>query len=173
MAGTISRAERARGVALSTPAGFLAFGFGSGLSPWAPGTVGTLAAFLPALFLVQLPTGLAVLIILLAFALGIHLCSVTGRALGEHDHGGMVWDEFVGFWLVLVFVPFDWAWWLAAFVVFRVFDIHKTWPIRWLDRRVQGGFGVMLDDLIAGVYSLIVLLTAEWLLTGSVQAIGI
>jgi len=173
MAGTISRAERARRVALATPSGFLAFGFGSGLSPLAPGTVGTIAAVFPALFLVQIPTGLALLIVLVAFAVGIHLCSVAGKALGEHDHGGMVWDEFVGFWLVLLYVPFDWAWWLAAFVVFRIFDILKPWPIRWLDRRVQGGFGVMLDDLIAGLYALIIMGLAEWLLTGSVQAFGI
>jgi phosphatidylglycerophosphatase A len=165
MAGTTSSAEQTRRVALSTPAGFLAFGFGSGLSPRAPGTVGTVAAILPALFLVQLPAGLALLIIALAFVVGIHLCGVTGRALGEHDHGGMVWDEFVGFWLVLLYLPFDWIWWLAAFVVFRFFDILKPWPIRWLDRRVQGGFGVMLDDLIAGFYSLLVLLPVEWLIS--------
>ncbi len=167
MAGTTSRAERARGVALATPAGFLAFGFGSGLSPLAPGTVGTVAAILPALFLVQMPLMLGLAVVLLSFVVGIWLCGVTGQALGEHDHGGMVWDEFVGFWLVLICLPFDWAWWLAAFVVFRVFDILKPWPIRWLDRRVQGGFGVMLDDLLAGIYALAVLLPAEWLLTGS------
>lgn len=173
MAGTISRAERARSVALSTPAGFLAFGFGSGLSPFAPGTAGTVAAVVPALFLVQVPLEIALAIVFAAFVLGIYLCGVTGRALGEHDHGGMVWDEFVGFWLVLVFVPFDGVWWLAAFVVFRVFDILKPWPIRWLDRRVQGGFGVMLDDLLAGLYALIVLLVSERLLTGSIQSVGI
>jgi len=158
MDGTISRAERARRVALATPTGFLAFGFGSGLSPVAPGTAGTLAALLPALFLVQIPLWLGVVVVAVSFLIGIYLCRVTGDALGEHDHGGMVWDEFVGLWLVLLFVPFDWAWWLAAFVLFRLFDILKPWPIRWLDRRVPGGFGVMLDDLIAGLYALAVLL---------------
>jgi len=173
MDGTISRAERARHVALTTPSGFLAFGLGSGLSPLAPGTAGTIAAVLPALFLVQIPWPVGLAIVALSFVVGIWLCGVAGRALGEHDHGGMVWDEFVGFWLVLLFVPFDWIWWLAAFFVFRVFDILKPWPIRWLDRRVQGGFGVMLDDLIAGFYSLAILLTCEWLLLGSIQSVGI
>ena len=149
-------------MALATPAGFLAFGFGSGLSPRAPGTVGTLAALPFAVLLVQLPLWVGLLVILLAFVAGIYLCSVTGRALGVHDHGGMVWDEFVGFWLVLVFLPFHWAWWLAAFGLFRLFDIVKPWPIRWLDRHIGGGLGVMIDDVLAGVYALVPLLLFEW-----------
>jgi len=158
MDGITSSADRTRAIALGTPTGFLAFGLGSGLSPYAPGTVGTVAALLPALFLVQLPLWIGLLLVGLAFVVGIHLCQVTGNALGVHDHGGMVWDEFVGVWLVLLFMPFNWAWWLAAFVVFRLFDILKPWPIRWLDRKVPGGFGVMLDDLLAGVYTLVCLL---------------
>jgi phosphatidylglycerophosphatase A len=151
-------------VALSTPAGFLAFGFGSGLSPKAPGTVGSLAAMPFAVVLVQMPLWASLGVVLIAFAAGIHLCSVTGRALGVHDHGGMVWDEFVGFWLVLLFIPFHWAWWLAAFALFRLFDIAKPWPIRWLDRRVGGGLGVMIDDVLAGVYALLPLvLLQRWL----------
>jgi len=149
---------------LSTPAGFLAFGFGSGLSPKAPGTVGSLAAMPFAVVLVQMPLWASLGVVLIAFAAGIHLCSVTGRALGMHDHGGMVWDEFVGFWLVLLFIPFHWAWWLAAFALFRLFDIAKPWPIRWLDRRVGGGLGVMIDDVLAGVYALLPLvLLQRWL----------
>ncbi|MEE4331063.1 MAG: phosphatidylglycerophosphatase A [Wenzhouxiangella sp.] len=151
-------------MALSTPAGFLAFGFGSGLSPKAPGTVGSLAAMPFAVVLVQMPLWASLGVVLIAFAAGIHLCSVTGRALGVHDHGGMVWDEFVGFWLVLLFIPFHWAWWLAAFALFRLFDIAKPWPIRWLDRRVGGGLGVMIDDVLAGVYALLPLvLLQRWL----------
>lgn len=149
---------------MSTPAGFLAFGFGSGLSPKAPGTVGSLAAMPFAVVLVQMPLWASLGVVLIAFAAGIHLCSVTGRALGMHDHGGMVWDEFVGFWLVLLFIPFHWAWWLAAFALFRLFDIAKPWPIRWLDRRVGGGLGVMIDDVLAGVYALLPLvLLQRWL----------
>ena len=164
MDGITSSTKRVRAVALGTPSGFLAFGCGSGLSPIAPGTVGTLAGFLPALFLTQVPLWIGCLLLLGAFFLGIYLCQVTGKALGVHDHGGMVWDEFVGFWMVLLFVPFDWRWWLAAFILFRAFDILKPWPIRWLDRRVDGGFGVMLDDLIAGIFALAILLPALRLL---------
>jgi len=164
MDGITSNSKRVRAVALGTPSGFLAFGFGSGLSPVAPGTAGTLAGVLPALFLTQIPLWIGCLLLLGAFFLGIYLCQVTGKALGVHDHGGMVWDEFVGFWMVLLFVPFDWRWWLAAFILFRAFDILKPWPIRWLDRRVDGGFGVMLDDLIAGIFALAILLPALRLL---------
>ena len=83
-----------------------------------------------------------------------------------HDHGGIVWDEFVGIWLVLVLVPFHWAWWLAAFVAFRFFDVAKPWPIGWLDRRVGGGFGIMVDDLIAAIYAVAVLWWAVgWLVS--------
>ncbi len=160
--GITLAAERASQVALSTPTGFLAFGFGSGLSPIAPGTVGTLAAMLPALLLVQLPVWIGLLTVALAFAAGIYLCNVAGRALGVHDYGGIVWDEFVAMWLVLVLVPVDWRWWLAAFLAFRFFDILKPWPIRWLDQHVHGGVGVMIDDVLAALYALAVL----WLVAG-------
>ena len=145
-------------LALATPSAFLAFGFGSGLSPKAPGTVGTVAALIPALVLVQLPLAWSLPVIALSFIVGIVICEWTGQKLGVHDHGGIVWDEFVAMWLVLVFVPFHWAWWLAAFVLFRFFDVIKPWPIRWLDRRVHGGFGVMIDDIIAALFTLAVLL---------------
>lgn len=160
--GTISDPVDTRRIALATPSGFLAFGFGSGLSRYAPGTAGTVAALLPAVLLVQLPFWPALAIVVLAFLVGIYLCGVTGQALGVHDHGGIVWDEFVSMWLVLLFVPFHWAWWLAAFILFRLFDILKPWPIRWLDRRVHGGFGVMIDDVLAAVYALVILLPAAW-----------
>jgi len=154
---TLNRAETRR-IALATPSGFLAFGLGSGLSPVAPGTVGTVAAIPLAAVLLQLPFWIALATIAVAFLVGVWICGVTGRALGVHDHGGIVWDEFVGLWLVLLFVPFEWTWWLAGFVLFRFFDILKPWPIRWLDRRVHGGFGVMIDDVLAAVYALIPLL---------------
>jgi phosphatidylglycerophosphatase A len=82
--------------------------------------------------------------------------------LGIHDHGGMVWDEMVAYWLVVAFVPFHWLWWFAAFVIFRFFDIVKPWPIRYIDQKVSGGFGIMLDDILAAVYTLALLTPAIW-----------
>ncbi len=156
--------SRVRQVALGTPTGFLAFGFGSGLSPIAPGTVGSLAALVLALPLAALPLWLGLAVVVLAFFVGIQLCGETARRLGVHDYGGIVWDEFVGMWLVLVLLPFEALWWLAAFLLFRLFDVLKPWPIGWLDRRIHGGLGIMLDDGLAAVYALIVLLPAQaWL----------
>ncbi|MDT8450680.1 MAG: phosphatidylglycerophosphatase A [Wenzhouxiangellaceae bacterium] len=146
-------ARKLRAVALGTPAGLLAFGFGAGLSPKAPGTAGTLAGMLLALPLTGLPDWAGLAIVALAFVAGIPICERTSHALGVHDHGGIVWDEVAGIWLVLMTVPFHWAWWLGAFIAFRVFDIAKPWPIGWLDRRVTGGFGIMVDDLIAAFYA--------------------
>jgi len=142
-----------RAVALSTPSGFLAFGFGSGLSPRAPGTVGTLLGMVLAIPLIGMPLWAGALAVALSFVAGILICERASKALGVHDHGGIVFDEFVGIWLVLLFVPDHWVGWLAAFVAFRLFDIAKPWPIGWLDRRVHGGFGIMIDDVIAGVYA--------------------
>ncbi|MDT8439535.1 MAG: phosphatidylglycerophosphatase A [Wenzhouxiangellaceae bacterium] len=144
-------------VALATPSGFLAFGLGSGLSPVAPGTAGTLAGMLLALPLIGLPTGAAVAVALLVFVAGVPICNRASRALGVHDHGGIVIDEIAAIWLVLALMPADWRWWLAAFVLFRVFDVLKPWPIGWLDRRVHGGLGIMLDDLVAALFALALL----------------
>lgn len=149
--------------ATSSPSGFLAFGLGSGLSPFAPGTAGTAVGMLLAFPLAGLPAWAGLLFVTFAFLVGIPICDRSSRRLGVHDHGGIVWDEFVGIWLVLVLVPFHWGWWLAAFVSFRVFDIAKPWPIGWLDRRVHGGFGIMLDDLIAAVYAVAALWLGGWL----------
>ena len=142
--------------AASHPAHAIALGFGAGLSPWAPGTAGTLLAW-PVGWLLGLesaPPGVVLGAIALAFALGIWACSVTGRNLGAADHGGMVWDEFVAFLLVLAILPHSLAWQAAAFVLFRFFDILKPPPIRWFERRYHGGFGVMFDDLLAAGYTL-------------------
>jgi len=156
-------AARTRRVAIATPAGFLAFGLGSGLSSIGPGTAGTAAGMLLAFPLTGLPVWAGLLFVALAFVAGIPICDRSSKRLGVHDHGGIVWDEFVGIWLVLVLVPFHWGWWLGAFVAFRLFDIAKPWPIGWLDRRVHGGFGIMLDDLIAAVYAVAVLWLGGWL----------
>ncbi|MCM2972957.1 MULTISPECIES: phosphatidylglycerophosphatase A family protein [Larsenimonas] len=135
------------------PVHFLAFGLGSGTVPFAPGTFGTLAA-IPFYWLMSsltLPYYLGILVV--TMLVGIYLCGKTSRDLGVHDHSGIVWDEFVGYWLTMAAVPFSWQSALWGFVVFRVFDIIKPWPIRTVDRRVAGGFGIMFDDVLAGVYA--------------------
>jgi len=151
-------------LAFRTIPGFFAFGFGSGLSPYAPGTVGTLAAVPLALILIVLPVQVFWVVWVCSFILGIYWCGESCRRLDVHDHGGVVWDEIVAFWLVLAFIPPQWLWWLAAFVLFRFFDILKPWPIRQFDEKLQGGFGVMLDDILAAAYTLALLVPAtRWL----------
>jgi phosphatidylglycerophosphatase A len=89
--------------------------------------------------------------------LGVYWCDRSSKALGVHDHGGIVWDEFVGYWITMFMAPKGILWMLVGFVLFRLFDIVKPWPIRWLDRHVEGGFGIMLDDVLAGVFACVVL----------------
>jgi phosphatidylglycerophosphatase A len=103
----------------------------------------------------------------LMFLLGVGLCGHVSRKLGVHDHGGIVWDEMVGYWLAAAFVPLQWPWLLAAFVLFRIFDIFKPWPIRQLDEKVSGGFGIMIDDVVAALFTLIILAVFQNYLTGS------
>ena len=149
-AGTsLARVPDARWV-FSSPAAFIAFGGGSGLAPRAPGTAGTLAAFpLHLLFGWLLAPTLHLAAIGVLFALGIWACAAAGRALGADDHGGIVIDEVAAFLLVLWWVPASLPAWVAAFALFRLFDIWKPQPIRWFDRNLKGGFGVMFDDLLA------------------------
>ncbi len=97
------------------------------------------------------------LVTLLAFLFGVWICGVTSRAFGEHDHGGIVWDEVVGYLITMTAIPFHWAWIIVGFLVFRVFDIYKPWPILVIDKKVKGGFGVMFDDVLAGVYAWLVM----------------
>ena len=151
-------------VALKTPSGLLAFGFGSGLSPFAPGTMGTLVAIPFTFVLKSLDTPVFWIVLLLLFILGVVLCELVSRKLGVHDHGGIVWDEMVGYWLAVAFVPMQWQWLLAAFVLFRFFDIYKPWPIRQIDARVGGGFGIMIDDVVAALFTVIILAAVNWLL---------
>lgn len=151
---------------LAHPAHLIALGFGSGLAPKAPGTVGTVLG-LPLFWAI---TAIApdrpnqLILIVATFLLGIWACARTGRALGVADHGGMVWDEIVAFALVLLFTPPGWLWMLAAFALFRLFDIVKPWPIRFFDARLKNGFGVMFDDLLAAGYAIACLLLAAHLL---------
>jgi phosphatidylglycerophosphatase A len=147
------------------PAHNIALGAGAGLAPVAPGTVGTLLAFPLYWLLAAFATSTVALALLgAAFLLGIWACGATGRALGVADHGAMVWDEIVAFAVVLVFTPSGWQWQLGAFLLFRFFDIVKPPPIRYFDRRLKNGFGVMFDDLLAAGYTLLVLAVAQRLL---------
>ena len=114
---------------LRNPVHFCAFGFGSGCAPKAPGTFG--------------------------FIVGVYFCDKASTALGVHDHGGIVWDEFVGFWITMIAVPEGWQWLILGFFLFRLFDIWKPQPIKYLDEKVHGGFGIMLDDVVAGLFALI------------------
>ncbi|MBL4827644.1 MAG: phosphatidylglycerophosphatase A [Spongiibacteraceae bacterium] len=141
---------------LSNPVHCLAFGFGSGLSPIAPGTAGTVVAVPLYLLLAHFSLWIYVAVLVFAFLLGIYLCGKTADDLGVHDHPGIVWDEFVGYWITMLAAPIGWGWMLLGFVLFRVFDIWKPWPISWLDRRVTGGLGIMVDDVLAGFYALII-----------------
>ncbi len=147
---------------------FLAFGFGSGLAPKAPGTFGTLAAIPLFLLLAQLDLLLYSGLVVAAFIAGIFICERASDELKVHDHGGIVWDEFVGFWVAMWAMPVTWQTVLAGFLLFRLFDIAKPWPIRALDKKVSGGFGIMIDDIVAGVFAGVLLhvgwfyLMGEW-----------
>ena len=125
-------------------------GFGSGLSPVMPGTVGTLAAIPLYFVFAQLSIYAYLTVVVLAFLLGVYICGRTARELGVVDHGSIVWDEFVGLWLALAAAPSGWLWIVAAFGVFRFFDILKPWPISAADRNLHGGWGIMVDDFLAG-----------------------
>lgn len=135
------------------PVHFLAFGFGSGALPLAPGTFGTLVAIPIYLLMAELPLAIYLGLVAIMTAVGIWLCQVTSRDLGVHDHAGIVWDEIVGYLITMIAVPVSWQWVLTGFVLFRIFDIMKPWPIRWADRQVHGGLGIMLDDVLAAVYA--------------------
>ena len=135
------------------PVHFLALGFGSGCASRAPGTFGTLAA-MPLYWLAQdLTLPVFLLLTALMFAVGVYLCDRTARDLGVHDHPAIVWDEIVGYFITMIAAPSGWPWLVAGFLLFRVFDIFKPWPIKAVDRRVGGGFGIMFDDVLAGVYA--------------------
>ena len=142
---------------LTNPNHFFAFGFGSGLAPRAPGTFGTLVA-IPVFWLIQdLSWPLYTSWLVITFALGVYWCDRSSKALGVHDHGGIVWDEMVGYWLTMMFAPTGVLWMLLGFVLFRFFDILNPWPINFIDHRVGGGFGIMVDDIFAAVYAWIAL----------------
>jgi phosphatidylglycerophosphatase A len=132
------------------PVHCLAFGFGSGCSRWAPGTFGTVAAIPIYLLLNTTPLWLYLSITFMMFLIGIWLCDKTTKKLGVHDHSGIVWDEIVGYLVTMIAAPKGWTWVIIGFVLFRVFDILKPWPISVADKKIGGGFGIMIDDVLAG-----------------------
>ncbi len=147
------------------PAHLIACGFGSGLSPFAPGTAGTLFAWATfPLFRPWVSDVELLALLLVCFIAGVLAAQRTGADLGVIDHGSIVWDEIVAFWLVLVFCPPGWLWQGLAFLLFRLFDIVKPQPARYFDEKVKNGFGVMADDVIAGAYTLLVLALLRFVL---------
>jgi phosphatidylglycerophosphatase A len=149
------------GFVFSNPAHVIAFGFGVGLSPYAPGTAGTALGWAIAWALGALHPAAFFSVVVTFFVVGVWACELTGRDLGVADHGAMVWDEVVAFMLVLSIVPRELAWQAAAFLLFRFFDIAKPPPIRRFERRFGGGFGVMFDDIVAAAYTLLALATVK------------
>ena len=150
-------------IILSNPVHIFSAGFGAGLSPVAPGTVGTLFAIPVYLILASFDTGIYISCVVLLFLTGCYTSRQTAQALGKHDHPGIVIDEIVGYLLAMLFVPVVWYWVIAGFLLFRVFDILKPWPVSLADRKIAGGVGIMLDDLLAAAYSALCLHGLVWI----------
>jgi len=142
---------------LANPACFLGLGLGSGLAPTAPGTFGTLAAIPFYIVCSQLGEPIFWLMTAIMIAAGSWICGTTAKQLDSHDHPAIVWDEFAGYFVTMLLVPFSWHNVVAGFILFRIFDILKPWPIKWVDQKIHGGAGIMLDDLIAGLFSAVIL----------------
>jgi phosphatidylglycerophosphatase A len=150
---------------LTDPVHILAFGFGTGLAPFAPGTVGSLLGVLLAWLTLDLGLIAQIGVAIGLSVAGIWICGESARRLGIHDHGGIVWDEIAGMYVTLLVAPFTLSAWILGFLLFRAFDIVKPWPIRDLDHRLGGGLGIMLDDLVAALYAAILLALYGWLMT--------
>jgi phosphatidylglycerophosphatase A len=148
---------------LRNPIHLFAFGFGAGLAPRAPGTFGTLGAVPIVLGVLQLGFAAHQGFAIVATAAGIWLCGESARRLGVHDHPGIVWDEITGYTVTMLAAPPDWYWLEGGFVLFRLFDIWKPWPIREADHSLSGGLGIMLDDIIAGIFAAAILLALRLL----------
>ena len=157
-----------KGLKLTNLVHLAAVGFGSGLAPKAPGTFGSVAAIPFFYLLAMLSIEGYIAVLAMTSLLGFWFCHVTSAAMGVHDHKAIVWDEFVGIWVTMLPVlqlysevnnPFDipFMWIVAGFVLFRFFDVLKPFPISWLDKKVEGGFGIMIDDIVAGIFAAIIL----------------
>lgn len=139
---------------ITNPIHFLALGFGSGLLPKAPGTYGTLAAIPLYLLLATLSTPYYLLIVIIMTIAGIYICGKAAKDSGVHDHGAIVWDEIVGYLITMFMMPTTWQSIVVGFILFRVFDIFKPWPISFVDKNLHGGLGIMVDDVLAGLAAL-------------------
>jgi len=148
------------------PAQFLAVGFGSGLAPVAPGTFGTLPALLLWVPMSHLHWSAYLAVVAVMALAGIWICEQASIAAGVNDHGSIVWDEIVGYLVAVFAIPFSFGAMLLAFLLFRLFDIFKPWPVSWADTKVKGGLGVMLDDVLAGLYCCALLHLLLWLFPG-------
>ena len=156
--------ELARKV-LRDPVNLLAFGLGTGLSPVAPGTVGSMLGVALAWLVQPLAVEWQLMLGIALIPSGIWICGESARRVGVHDHSGIVWDEIAAMYLLLLMVPLSMPGWALAFGLFRLFDIWKPWPIRDLDHRLHGGLGIMLDDLVAALYAVLLLALGDWLMT--------
>lgn len=137
---------------ITNPLYFLAFGLGLGFSPIAPGTAGTLLGVV-LYYLIYIFNLNLLFLACLSSIVGIYICGVAARALNYHDHPGIVWDEVAGYLITMIFVPYSLINIVLGFIIFRIYDIAKPWPIRAIDQKVNGGVGIMLDDILAGIYS--------------------
>jgi phosphatidylglycerophosphatase A len=150
---------------MTDPVNLLAFGFGTGLSPVAPGSVGSLLGVLLAWLALDLTNSMQIGVAFLLIVPGIWICGESARRIGVHDHGGIVWDEIAGMYVTLLVAPPTISAWILGYLLFRAFDIVKPWPIRDLDHSIDGGLGIMLDDLAAALYAAILLGMYGWLMT--------
>jgi len=145
------------------PIHFLAYGFGSGASPFAPGTMGTLAAVPFYLVCQEWPLSYYLALVVFMCLFGIWICDVASKDAGVHDHPGIVWDEFTGYFITMILAPSGFIWVIIGFILFRWFDIWKPWPISWCNNNIMGGFGVMIDDILAGILAWAVLQSLAWI----------
>jgi phosphatidylglycerophosphatase A len=154
---TISTKNMTFKALIRRPICFLGLGFGSGLAPKAPGTFGTLAAVPIVWGMQSLSLTNYLLVTLIAFIVGIWICQQSAQWLQMEDPSAVVWDEIVGYMVTMIAAPQGWEWLVLGFILFRIFDIWKPWPIKWADQKLHGGFGIMVDDVIAGVFALILI----------------
>jgi len=161
----ISKDKALARLSLSNPIHFLALGFGSGMMAKAPGTFGTLAAIPLYLLMAPLTIQWYVGLTLLSVIAGFYICDKAAKDMGVHDHGAIVWDEVAGLLITMIAAPAGWPWLVLGFGLFRFFDILKPWPICWLDTKVKGGFGIMIDDVLAGIFSFVCLQGLAYYLT--------